>query len=114
MNAFSTTPESEHDAFGFPVSSRGVIVLCLLISLAGIGNHDLWTPDEPREAALSLNMSRTGDWLIPRLAGEPFVEKPPLFYIVASFFLSIAGQGMGNTAALRLTSALWGLGTLGM
>lgn len=97
-----------------PFVSRGVVVLCLLISMAGLWNHDLWTPDEPREAALALSMSRTGNVVIPQLAGEPFVEKPPLFYIVAAAGISLLGKWIGNTAAVRLTLALWGLGTLGM
>ncbi len=114
MNLFHQQPESAAELPDLPVISRGVIALVLLISLAGIANHDLWTPDEPREAALALNMSRTGDWIVPRLAGEPFVEKPPLFYIAAAFFLSHFGPALGNTTALRLSAALWGLGTLGM
>ncbi len=94
--------------------SKGIVALCLLISLAGLWNHDLWTPDEPREAALALSMSRTGNVIIPQLAGEPFVEKPPLFYIVAATGISLLGKWIGNTEAIRLTLALWGLGTLGM
>ncbi len=91
-----------------------IIALCFLISLSGITDHDLWTPDEPREAAIALKMGRTGNIVIPKLAEEPFVEKPPLYYIVASSALSLFGRILGNTPALRLTSALWGLGTLCM
>lgn len=93
---------------------RWLVSLCLLISLVGIADHDLWTPDEPREAAIMLRMSRTGDLLIPNLAGEPFVEKPPLYYIVGAGALRLLGEALGPTATLRLTSALWGLGTLFM
>lgn len=89
-----------------------IIALCLLISLAGIMDHDLWTPDEHREAAIALQMSRTGNVIIPDLAGKPFIEKPPLYYVVASGMLDLLGPVSGNTAALRLTSALWGMGTL--
>ena len=42
-----------------------IVILCLLISLVGIADHDLWTPDEPREAAIMLNMRRTGNLLVP-------------------------------------------------
>ncbi len=91
-----------------------VAVLCLMISLAGLVDHDLWTPDEHREAAIALSMSRSGNVIVPDLAGEPFVEKPPLYYIVATTAISVAGPLLGNTAALRLTSALWGLGAIGM
>ncbi|MBU1857267.1 MAG: glycosyltransferase family 39 protein [Verrucomicrobia bacterium] len=93
---------------------RWIIVLCLLISLVGIADHDLWTPDEPREAAIMLSMSRTGNLLIPDLAGVPFVEKPPLYYIVGAGALRLLGPVLGPTTALRLTSALWGLGALAM
>ena len=91
-----------------------IVVLCLLISLVGIADHDLWTPDEPREAAIMLSMSRTGNLIIPSLAGTPFVEKPPLYYIVGAGVLRLLNPIMGSTSALRLTSALWGLGTLAM
>ncbi len=75
-------------------------------------DHDLWTPDEPREAAIALEMSRSGNFIVPHLAGKPFVEKPPLFYITASFFLKSLGTVIGNTAALRLVAVMAGLGTL--
>lgn len=89
-----------------------MIALLILLSLAGIANHELWTPDEPREAAIALSMSKTGNLVIPELAGKPFVEKPPLFYLIASFFLKTLGPFLTNTVALRLTSACFGLGTL--
>ena len=31
-------------------------------------------------------MPRSGDWIVPTLAGEPFMEKPPLYYWVAAGF----------------------------
>ena len=86
--------------------------LIFIVSISGITNHDLWTPDEPREAAISMGMHKSGNMLIPELAGTPFVEKPPLFYIIASALLGLLGDFAGNTAALRLTSACFGLGTL--
>lgn len=98
-------PEAASAASSGPYPVRGVLILCLLISLAGISNHDLWTPDEPREAALALSMQRSGDYLVPRLAGEPFVEKPPLFYVVASAAIALLGPQVGHTTAVRLTSA---------
>ena len=91
-----------------------IVILCLMISLVGIADHDLWTPDEPREAAIMLSMSRSGNLLVPDLAGTPFVEKPPLYYVVGAGALRLLGPVLGATAALRLTSVLWGLGTLAM
>lgn len=91
-----------------------ILGLCALISVVGLFNHDLWTPDEPREAAIALEMSRTGQWLIPQLADVPFVEKPPMAYIIWAFFLRGFGAWLGTTIALRLSLAVLGLLSLGM
>ena len=88
------------------------MVAALLISVAGLVAHDLWTPDEPREAALALAMQRTGDFLVPQLAGQPFVEKPPLYYALSALWLRLNPLNAPSAGWLRLTSAFWGLGTL--
>ena len=88
------------------------ILLCLAVSFAGIVDRDLWTPDEPRDAAIALEMSRTGAVIIPHLAGKPFVEKPPLYFAVAAGFAKALGNVLGNTGAIRMSTAIWGVGTL--
>ncbi len=89
-----------------------VVSLCLAICLASIVNRDLWTPDEPRVAAISLEMSRNGNFIIPYLAGEPFIEKPPLHFVLAAGFIRTLGSTIGNTGAIRLLSAFMAIGTL--
>lgn len=90
----------------------GLILLILAVCFTGLFNHDLWTPDEPRVAAISLEMARNGNIVLPHLAGQPFMEKPPLYFAVAAGFIRMAGPVMGNTQSIRLVSALFGLGTL--
>ncbi|NLB55717.1 MAG: phospholipid carrier-dependent glycosyltransferase, partial [Lentisphaerae bacterium] len=87
-------------------------LIFLTISFAGLYNHELWTPDEPREAAITLEMSRTKDYLVPKLAGKPFVEKPPLFYILGAVSLPSDVSPAGAVRILRTHSAVWGLLTL--
>ncbi|MGD8771099.1 MAG: hypothetical protein PVJ06_13755 [Desulfobacterales bacterium] len=58
--------------------------MALAICLKGIFNHDLCTPDEPRVAAIPLEVNRNGNLIIPYLAGEPFIEKPPLHFALAA------------------------------
>jgi len=44
-------------------------------------------PDEPRYAAIGRAMAQSGDWITPRLFGEPWFEKPPLLYwLIAAGF----------------------------
>jgi 4-amino-4-deoxy-L-arabinose transferase-like glycosyltransferase len=88
------------------------IAACLIVCFSGIAGHDLWTPDEPRVAAISLEMANTGEIIIPHLGGEPFIEKPPLHFAISALMIRLFGPITGNTTALRLTSALFGIGVL--
>ncbi len=90
------------------VRSHTLITLCLigvLVSFVGISN-ELWTPDEPRDAAIGRSMWESGDWVIPRLNGEPFLEKPPLYWWTQSAVFSLFGAATPTLA--RLPSALFG------
>src|SRR5713226_3848382 len=50
----------------------------------GLTNAGLLGPDEPRYAAISREMARSGDWVTPRLWGEAWFEKPALLYWMQS------------------------------
>ncbi len=83
-----------------------VILLCLLTLVFGVGGHEPWTPDEPREAGIALTMSRGGSWLIPELGGKPFVEKPPLYYWASALMIRTLGTVADPATAARALSAL--------
>ena len=90
------------------ISMLAVIAVCF----TGICNRDLWRPDEPRVAAISLEMAQDGNFIIPHLAGEPFVEKPPLYFAASAYMLKAMGAITGKTTAIRFTTVLFGLGVL--
>jgi 4-amino-4-deoxy-L-arabinose transferase-like glycosyltransferase len=54
-------------------------------------------------------MLATGDLVVPRLNGQPFLEKPPLYWWVQVLSLRLFGT---SAAAARLPSALFGVATL--
>ncbi len=60
--------------------------LILVFIAAGLTGHDPWKADEAYIFGVVQHILDTSDWLVPTLAGEPFMEKPPLFYWVASGF----------------------------
>ncbi|HVB86961.1 MAG TPA: phospholipid carrier-dependent glycosyltransferase [Candidatus Dormibacteraeota bacterium] len=75
------------------------IFLCLFGQLGAIG---LTGPDEPRYAWIARAMAQTGDWVTPRLYGQPWFEKPILYYWAAAlgFKLHLSAEW-----AARLPSA---------
>ena len=88
------------------------ILLGVALCFVGSVERGLWGSDEPRDAAISLEMSHDGNFLIPHLAGVPFVEKPPLYFAVAAGCIRALGAFTGTTGAVRICSALWGVGIL--
>ncbi len=60
-------------------------------------------PDEPRYAWIARNMVESGDWVTPRLYGQPWFEKPVLYYWGAAASFKVFGV---SEAAARLPSAL--------
>ena len=58
-----------------------VLIICLFSGLSAVG---LIGPDEPRYAWIAQHMASTGDWLTPKLYGQPWFEKPVLYYWAAA------------------------------
>jgi 4-amino-4-deoxy-L-arabinose transferase-like glycosyltransferase len=67
-------------------------------------------PDETRYAAVGRTMAASGDWVTPRLLGQPWFEKPALLYWMEAVFFS---AGLGPEMAPRLPIALLAVAFLG-
>jgi 4-amino-4-deoxy-L-arabinose transferase-like glycosyltransferase/diadenosine tetraphosphatase ApaH/serine/threonine PP2A family protein phosphatase len=99
--------------------NRGLWLLMLLIAawiLPGLIGRDPWKADEAYTYGLVLHMSETGDLVVPELGGEPFMQKPTVFFATATAcckaFSWIAGYTTAahgaNVIFLGLTlAALW-------
>jgi 4-amino-4-deoxy-L-arabinose transferase-like glycosyltransferase len=82
-----------------PATAAGLFFLYFF----GLARTGLVGPDEPRYAAIGRAMAATGDWITPRLWGQPWFEKPALLY-----WMTAAGfkLGLGPDWAPRLPVAL--------
>src|ERR1044071_7378642 len=69
-----------------------LLALALLLIGTGIGLRDPWPADEPRFALVARDMVASGDWLIPRVGGEIYADKPPLFFWLIALGLQITGS----------------------
>lgn len=87
------------------------LVCCALffLYLFGLTRAGLLGPDEPRYAAIGRSMAESGDWVTPRLWGQPWFEKPALLY-----WMTAAGfkLGLGDDLAPRLPVAMASLAFL--
>ena len=71
--------------------------------LFGLDRTGLLGPDEPRYAAIGRGMAQSGDWITPRLNGQPWFEKPPLLYWMTA--IGFIG-GLNEDLAPRLPVAI--------
>lgn len=77
-----------------------VILVCLFGHLGAMG---LVGPDEPRYVWIARGVAESGDWVTPRLFGQPWFEKPILYYWAAAIGFKL---GLPVEWAARLPSAL--------
>ena len=82
-------------------------LLCIVWLLPGLIGRDPWKPDEAYSFGLVNHMYQTGDWVVPTLAEEPFVAKPPLFYITAALFARAFGWLLPIHDAARLANVFY-------
>jgi 4-amino-4-deoxy-L-arabinose transferase-like glycosyltransferase len=96
-------------------AKRAALRDCALLLLAGaafflpaLASRDVWQPLETRYATIAREMAETGDWLLPRINGEPYQDKPPLFFWLAA---ALRKAGIG-AQGVRVVSALAAIGSL--
>ena len=86
-----------------------VLPLAYLLYFYNLAATGLIGPDEPRYASIARQMARSGDWITPRLWGQPWFEKPALLYWMTGAAFRL---GIGPDLAPRLPVALMAVGFL--
>jgi 4-amino-4-deoxy-L-arabinose transferase-like glycosyltransferase len=79
------------------------IPLLGILYFTGLPAAGLLGPDEPRYASIGREMARSGDWVTPRLWGEPWFEKPALLYWMTGAAFRL---GLGEELAPRIPVAI--------
>ena len=67
------------------------LALVIIIG-SGIGSRDPWPADEPRFASIARDMVATGEWLFPRVGGDLYQDKPPMFFWMLAVCYSLIGS----------------------
>src|SRR5208283_3687156 len=83
-----------------------VAAVIFLYPLALASRIPLLDPDEGLHATIAQEMVEGGDWVVPRLGGKPFRDKPVFYFWCEALSLRLFGM---SEAALRLPGLLLGL-----
>jgi 4-amino-4-deoxy-L-arabinose transferase-like glycosyltransferase len=78
-----------------PIRMRDLLWLglaLLLIVASGLGVRDPWPADEPRFASLARDMATSGEWLFPRVGGDLYQDKPPLYFWLLALSFTLFGS----------------------
>jgi 4-amino-4-deoxy-L-arabinose transferase-like glycosyltransferase len=101
MHGFTPPPSSR-----LPIAA--LLLLATLYLLTGITGHDPWKTEDAVHIGIAHGFLADGNWLFPRIAGEPWPHTAPLYHWVAA----LLGQALGGLLpfhdAARLATALFG------
>jgi len=92
-----------------PAAEIDIPVLLLLLAafvLPGLIGRDPWKPDEGYFFGMVHSLLQGGDWLVPMLAGEPFMEKPPLIMWLGALCAKLTAPILAPHDGARLAVGL--------
>jgi 4-amino-4-deoxy-L-arabinose transferase-like glycosyltransferase len=85
------------------LSSLFLLLLLPAVLLYPCLSFHLFEPDESRYAEIPREMLQRGEWVVPYLQGEPYLDKPPLLYWLIETSYEVFGV---QVWAARLVPAL--------
>ena len=83
------------------------VLLCMAWILPGLIGHDPWKPDEAQTFGVVYQLLKDGNWIIPTLAGESYLDKPPLIYLTAALTATLFSPVLPLHDGARLAAGLY-------
>ncbi|MFH0934495.1 MAG: glycosyltransferase family 39 protein [Pseudomonadota bacterium] len=90
-----------------PIKAGFLFLLCAVWLLTGLVGHDPWKPDEPYGFGLIYHILQNNAWIVPTLAGEPYMDEPPLYYWTAALFAKLFSPLLPLHDGARLASGFY-------
>ncbi len=90
-----------------PTKATFLALLCAVWVITGLVGHDPWKPEDAHSFGLVYHILQSGDWLVPTIAGESYMDKPPLFYMTAAVFAKLFSPWLALHDGARLASGFY-------
>lgn len=95
-----------------PPAPAVLALMALAFVLPGLAGHDPWKSFDVLGIEIAHQMHLSGDWVVPRVAGEPWLDDLPLVHWIAMASGKLLGWALPFHAAARLGSGLCVLAAL--
>ena len=85
------------------------VLLALIVAyiVSGLFGRDPWQEDDATGFGIMWTMARSGEWLLPAVAGELVAAEGPLAFWVGAASIALLGDALGELTAARLPTVLW-------
>ena len=87
-----------------PLSPAALALLAAAFLLPGLASHDLWKTQDAIGLGIAHGMAPSGDLVLPRIAGVPWLYDYPLYHWFALAFGKLLGRLLEFHDAARLAS----------
>jgi 4-amino-4-deoxy-L-arabinose transferase-like glycosyltransferase len=92
----------------FPLPALAVVAVCAVYLVFGSIGHDPWKTDDAVHLSVAWGMQSSGDWLLPRIAGDAWVGATPFYHAVAAATAWLTHWALPFHDGARLATALFG------
>ena len=82
----------------------GLVLLCAAWVMLGLAGHDPWKTEDATTFGVAWEMVQRGDYVVPYLAGEPYLARPPLVPAAAALAIEACAPPLAPHNAARLAT----------
>jgi 4-amino-4-deoxy-L-arabinose transferase-like glycosyltransferase len=84
----------------------GLVLLCTAWVCMGLVGHSPWKTEDATSIGVAAEMVKRGDLLVPTLAGEPYLARPPLIYTSGALAIKALSPPLERHNAARLVAGV--------
>uniref|UniRef100_UPI0040278F63 ArnT family glycosyltransferase n=1 Tax=Candidatus Wunengus sp. YC65 TaxID=3367701 RepID=UPI0040278F63 len=84
-----------------------LVAVAAFVIFPALGQNRHWASREIRHAEIIREMAESGDYLVPKLLGKPYYDKPPVMHVAAAVLTRFVGEPSMTIA--RMPAAVAGI-----